>query len=187
MKTKSLPSIAIPEVNILGAYDGNVSRAYEIAAVGGHSITLCYYREGIDERSSDERSVNPNDCKLIADTFGFTPVVDGEILLEVVRTQWDYLMSARKGESLETIHERIAVAKQFPRPTALGSEACLSLFRTAYERLNLCATDVQTVFKVAATIAQMAFSEVIRVEHIAEAIQYRSVYFSETTKIYKPS
>ena len=78
MKTKTIIKTAIPAINILSAYSGNIARAYEIAQVGG-----------------------------------------------------------------------------------------------------------QTVFAVAGTIARMAFSEVIRIEHLAEAIQYRALQRVETTKIYQ--
>jgi predicted ATPase with chaperone activity len=183
MKTKTIVGTSIPTLNILGSYE-NLSRAIEIAKVGGHTVTLAYYKS-ID--GDYERDVNPLDCKLVADTYGFTPVIDGDLIVEVVRVQFDYLMSNRKHETLEEINERIATATAFQEVTEFEKyDVCMSLLRTAYDRLNLCTTDVQRIFKVAATIARMAYSPLIRVEHIAEAIQYRSIIRHETAKIYQP-
>lgn len=171
MKTKTIHTSEIPTINVLGCYE-NVSRAYEIAQVGGHSISLAYYKSGSDS----ERDVNPKDCETVANAYGFQSVSDGDLIVEVVRVQFDYLMSQRKFETLEEINERIQAAKARPEVTRVEKlDVCMSLLRTAYERLNLCTNDMQVIFKVAATIARMALCESIHIEHIAEAIQYRAI------------
>jgi magnesium chelatase family protein len=85
---------------------------------------------------------------------------------------------ALQGERFADKPEIIANALM---PSAVVREVCVIsapgqlLLNKAMERLGLSARAYDRILKVARTIADLAASEDIKVEHLAEAIQYRSL------------
>ncbi len=125
------------------------------------------------------------------------PLLDRiDIHIEVTPVPFDKLSEERKGEGSVEIRQRVTHARelQTARFNALANvhynaqmntkqirefckldEASKNLLKNAMERLNLSARAYDRILKVARTIADLEKSTVINGDHIAEAIQYRSL------------
>lgn len=126
------------------------------------------------------------------------PLLDRiDLHVEVTPVSFDQMTQDRKAESSEAIRDRVIAARQIQQErfekdglqihsnAMMGSqkvkEVCKIndagkvLLKTAMDRLGLSARAYDRILKVSRTIADLAGSEAIRIEHLAEAIQYRSL------------
>lgn len=125
------------------------------------------------------------------------PLLDRiDLHVEVTPVRFDEMTSNRKSESSSAIRERVTKARerQIARfqgnkdiycnammPAHMVKEVCVindagkALLKTAMERLGLSARAYDRILKVSRTISDLAGTDDIRVEHLAEAIQYRSL------------
>ena len=125
------------------------------------------------------------------------PLLDRiDIHVEVVPVSFDEMAANRKNESSAEIRERVVRAREVQAerfrdnetiycnammPSNMVKEVCAindagkSLLRNAMERLGLSARAYDRILKVSRTVADLAGSPDIRTEHLAEAIQYRSL------------
>jgi len=136
--------------------------------------------------------------KMVQQYFGklSQPILDRiDIHAEVHPVKYDDLAKNEEEETSAVIRERVNKARniQLDRYRGLGiySNSELSpslikryceldrftsnLLRRAFEKLGLSARAHNRILKVARTIADMEGSEAIKSEHVAEAIQYRSL------------
>lgn len=131
------------------------------------------------------------------------PLLDRiDLHIEVTPVNYDELSNGVQGEKSEAIRKRVIKAREIQaerfsrnklnadaedihsntqmkvkmvREVCKISEEGKKLLQTAMERLSLSARAYDRILKVARTIADLDASKDIRTEHLAEAIQYRSL------------
>ena len=125
------------------------------------------------------------------------PLLDRiDLHVEVVPVSFDQMTTQRKNETSEEIRARVVKAREIQSerfkdqknvycnammPSNMVKEICVindagrALLKTAMERLGLSARAYDRILKVSRTIADLAGTEEINIEHLAEAIQYRSL------------
>lgn len=125
------------------------------------------------------------------------PLLDRiDLHVEVTPVTFDEMTATRKNEASTDIRERVISArdKQIERfknekniysnsmmPPQMVKEICeidqagRTLLKTAIEKLGLSARAFDRILKVSRTIADLGGTEDILIEHLAEAIQYRSL------------
>jgi len=125
------------------------------------------------------------------------PLLDRiDLHVEVTPVPFSELSSSQQFEKSEKVRERVIKAREIQIERYIKNEGiysnaqisskqlkeiCIissvgqSLLKTAMEKLNLSARAYDRILKVSRTIADLADSEEIKPEHLAEAIQYRSL------------
>lgn len=125
------------------------------------------------------------------------PLLDQiDLHVEVTPVKSDRMTSSKKVESSKEIRERVILGRERQKkrfkdnlevfcnammPSHVVKQICRingaekMLLKTAMERLGLPASAYDRILKVARTIADISGNEEIKAEHLAEAIQYRSL------------
>lgn len=125
------------------------------------------------------------------------PLLDRiDLHVEVTPVSFNELSSQRNSENSDNIRDRVITAreiqaKRFEQYDGVYSNAQMStkmlkeicsidnigqtLLKAAMDKLNLSARAYDRILKVSRTIADLEGSETINPEHLAEAIQYRSL------------
>lgn len=163
-----------------------------IMLIGSMNPCLCgYYNHPTKECVCSPGSVK----KYLNKVSG--PLLDRiDLHVEVTPVSFDQLTQKNKEESSKTIRERVIKAReiqsnrfqnwedvycnaQIPNTNKLEDcsldQDCLSLLKKAMEKLNLSGRAYDRILKVARTIADLDAKKRINTNHIAEAIQYRSL------------
>jgi magnesium chelatase family protein len=122
------------------------------------------------------------------------PLIDRiDIHVEVPRVDYEKLADKRQVETSETIRKRVQAARECQLQRFTGTRVTCNaemgpaevrtfcevepsaekLMKAAMQQLHLSARAYHRVLKLARTIADLAGSEQIAANHVAEAIQYR--------------
>lgn len=140
---------------------------------------------------------SPNDVKRYVSRIS-GPLLDRiDIEVELPSISYDELADSKPtGETSAEIRARVVKARALAaarmagekgifcnaqldaagiRKYCVADEAAMAVLRAAYDRMGLSARGYDRVMRLARTIADLAESEIIRAEHIAEAIQLRSL------------
>ena len=147
----------------------------------GHPVRECTCREGAA-------------AKYLSKVSG--PLLDRiDIHIEVPPVDFDKLSDDTRGETSAQIRERVEKARKLQQERLKGtgancnaqmnaamtrefckaSESAMKMLQMAFDRLGLSARAYDKILRVARTIADLDSSEIIEANHIAEAIQYRSL------------
>ncbi|MEP6615600.1 MAG: YifB family Mg chelatase-like AAA ATPase [Ginsengibacter sp.] len=84
-------------------------------------------------------------------------------------------MQAKRYENNPGIYSNAQMSSKMLKEICIISKAGSGLLKVAMEKLNLSARAYDRILKVSRTIADLEMSEDIKIEHLAEAIQYRSL------------
>jgi magnesium chelatase family protein len=125
------------------------------------------------------------------------PLLDRiDLHVEVTPVEFSELSATKAQENSTSIRERVIKAREIQdirykehagiycnaqisskmlKQICIINTAGQNLLKAAMEKLNLSARAYDRILKVSRTIADLAQSEEIKVEHLAEAIQYRSL------------
>ena len=85
------------------------------------------------------------------------------------------LIQEKRFEGMEGIHSNSQIPSRMLREICRINETGNQLLKTAMEKLGLSARAYDRILKVSRTIADLDKSPDIRIEHLAEAINYRSL------------
>ncbi len=141
----------------------NISRIFEIATIGNHTVKLI-----------QTENCRIEDISLLNAFYGFSNTDNPDMIIEVMYSPNDVLdvFSTKQNETLQDIKERLP--KRIEVNHTLDNVSLL-LLKTAINRLQLGVNDVLKIHSLSMSIAALAGSAKVLVEHVAEAITYRSI------------
>ncbi len=175
-----------------------VSRAAGSATYPSRFMLVCamnpcpcgWYGDPVHRCSCTERAVRSYRSRVSG------PLLDRiDICVEVPALEYSELSGKAAGEPSSAIKARVDAARKIQREALAGSGAdcnahmgpkemelrcalspeCSELMERAYKAMGLTARSYDRILRVARTIADLAGSAGIRPEHLAEAVQYRTL------------
>jgi hypothetical protein len=155
----------------------NLSRAYEIALLGGFKIRL------IKSSNRDGRNLSDNDLIIISNLFAgvdfifeedFQDIELDSVILHIELNMPDFnsIISVRNPETVNDIFKRVNDAQKNILPEFKLTESGKALLSSAFNRLDLDLNELNSIAEISKTISRLHNSKEIKLEYLAEAIQY---------------
>jgi len=165
--------------NVTGLYS-HLSRAFEIALLGGFTIRL------VKASNVDDKKPTDNDLIILSELFdevdftteeyGLRDLEKIHLNLEISVPHISEIISNRISESVDLVVKRSNEAKSNVLPEFKLSEAGRALLSNAYSKLdNIDLIKLDSIIQISRVIAQLHNSKEIKLEYLAEAIQYHTV------------
>jgi len=174
----------------------HIKRAIEVCLVGNHTIGIIdtngYGKEFGKWLSSHDISVwveKPCKCGNFMDSQSechctisqirqwrlrksFLHCMNADVVIESTRPRVRTLIKPYQGEPESEMLKRVETAKQIEIKDSTLDEQSNTLLIMAIDRLGLIHTKIESVKRVAVSIAKLDGLDVIKVQHISEAVQY---------------
>jgi magnesium chelatase family protein len=189
MALESLRQPVEDKVVTISRAQGSVTFPANFMLVGAMNPCPCgYYGDPVKECKCSSGEISRYQKRISG------PLLDRiDIFIEVPRVEYEKLTDDILGESSEKVRSRVEAARQIQQKRFEGTkltcnaemtpievkEFCRvdppaqSLLRTAMKQLHLTARAFHRVLKLARTIADLDRADIIRANHLAEALQYR--------------
>ena len=189
MSLESLRQPVEDKVITISRAQGSVTFPANFMLVGAMNPCPCgYYGDPVKECKCSSGEISRYQKRISG------PLLDRiDIFIEVPRVEYEKLTDDTLGESSERVRARVEAARQIQQRRFEGTklmcntemtpievkEFCRvdppaqSLLRTAMKQLHLTARAFHRVLKLARTIADLDGADIIKANHLAEALQYR--------------
>ncbi len=189
MALESLRQPVEDKVVTISRAQGSVTFPANFMLVGAMNPCPCgYYGDPVKECKCSSGEISRYQKRISG------PLLDRiDIFIEVPRVEYEKLTDDTLGESSEKVRARVEAARQIQQKRFEGTklmcntemtpievkEFCRvdppaqSLLRTAMKQLHLTARAFHRVLKLARTIADLDDADIIKANHLAEALQYR--------------
>jgi magnesium chelatase family protein len=189
MSLESLRQPVEDKVVTISRAQGSVTFPANFMLVGAMNPCPCgYYGDPVKECKCSSSEISRYQKRISG------PLLDRiDIFIEVPRVEYEKLTDDTLGESSERVRARVEAARQIQQRRFEGAklmcntemtpievkEFCRvdppaqSLLRAAMKQLHLTARAFHRVLKLARTIADLDSADIIKANHLAEALQYR--------------
>lgn len=153
----------------LVALSVNISRAYEIAKAGNHTLSII-------PGQSDNKTQMKGNCATLRHFYNAGEGFNSDIIVELADIDANDILASygNRYETIDDINVRIKTNPIDSDIEIILSGSVQSLLKSAIDKLSLSIWQVNAIISVSKTIAGIGGSKTVKIEHIAEAIQYQS-------------